>query len=116
MTAARAVRELLQRLIDHPLPADSILNVNVPDLPWDQIKGYRSTRLGCRHRAQPIVPTADPKGNRVYWVGPPGKGQDAGPGTDFAAIADGYVSVTPLQIDLTRHAAVAELSDWLEQE
>ena len=79
----------------HPLPADQILNVNVPDLPLDQIKGIRVTRLGNRHRAESVICSEDPRGQPIYWIGPPGSQQDAGEGTDFAAIEQGYVSITP---------------------
>jgi 5'-nucleotidase len=113
-TAARAAAALLQRLQQQPLPADTILNVNVPDRPWDELAGFRATRLGFRHRSEAAVPQLDPKGRTVYWVGPAGGGQDAGPGTDFHAIEQGFVSVTPLQVDLTRHDSVAELTQWLE--
>jgi 5'-nucleotidase len=85
----------------------------VPDLPYEQLRGYRSTRLGNRHRSAPVVPASDPRGRAVYWVGPAGEGADAGPGTDFHAVASGYVSVTPLQVDLTRHAALSEIDEWL---
>jgi 5'-nucleotidase len=74
----------------------------------------RSTRLGFRHRSEPILPARDPRGRPVYWVGPAGSQQDAGPGTDFEAIAQGWVSVTPLQIDLTRHSALPALQLWLK--
>jgi 5'/3'-nucleotidase len=96
-----------------PLDRASILNVNVPDLPFEQIKGYQATRLGFRHRAEPMVKAFDPRGRPVYWVGAAGKGDDSGPGTDFHAVANGYVSVTPLQIDLTRHNALDDVRDWL---
>jgi len=112
-TAGQAAATLVRQLQASPLPSDTILNVNVPDLPWQALAGFQSTRLGYRHRAEPVVPQLDPKGHTVYWVGPAGAGQDAGPGTDFHAIEHGYVSVTPLQVDLTRHRAVAELADWL---
>jgi len=91
-----------------------ILNVNVPDLPLAELNGFRTTRLGFRHRSEPMVRAQDPRGRPVYWVGPAGREQDAGPGTDFDAVAEGFVSVTPLQIDLTRHAAMPLLSSWLE--
>ena len=113
--AARAACELLQRLQRNPLPADTILNVNVPDLPFAEFQGYQATRLGFRHRAEPVVPADDPKGNTVYWVGAAGEGQDAGPGTDFFAVEHGYVSVTPLQVDLTRYEAIDTVGSWLEQ-
>ena len=93
-----------------------ILNVNVPDLPDGQLRGLKVTRLGNRHRSKPIVKAKDPRGRNVYWVGNAGAGQDAGPGTDFHAVAEGFASITPLQIDLTRHAALPELQKWLELE
>jgi len=112
-TAARVAAELVMRLQRAPLGAATILNVNVPDLPYEQLKGTQVTRLGFRHRSEPVVRSLDPKGNEVFWIGPAGSGEDAGPGTDFHAIAHGYVSITPLQIDLTRHAMLDDLRDWL---
>ncbi|MBC7983615.1 MAG: 5'/3'-nucleotidase SurE [Candidatus Obscuribacterales bacterium] len=112
-TAARVAAELVLRVQRTPLDRATILNVNIPDVPFEQIKGYRATRLGFRHRAERIVPTSDPRGRPVYWIGPAGGGDDAGPGTDFHAVAEGYVSVTPLQIDLTRHNAIDDVGDWL---
>jgi 5'-nucleotidase len=112
-TAARVAAELVMRLQRTPLDAATILNVNVPDIPYEQLKGTQVTRLGFRHRSEPVIKTHDPKGRDVFWVGPAGPEQDAGPGTDFLAIANGYVSVTPLQTDLTRHAMLDELRDWL---
>lgn len=112
-TAARFACELVKRLVSHPLPADTILNVNVPDLPWEQIKGVEATRLGHRHRSEPVMKDTDPRGRPIYWVGPPGAEQDAGPGTDFNALRHGCISVTPIQVDLTRHSAVDNLSQWL---
>jgi len=112
-TAARVVLELLKRLKAHSLPSDTILNVNVPDLPYEQIRGYEATRLGHRHKAEPVIKSADPHGNPIYWVGPSGPEADAGPGTDFHAIRQQFVSVTPLHVDLTRHATLTQLSDWL---
>jgi 5'-nucleotidase len=109
--AAQLVRRLLQRSLDRAL----ILNVNVPDRPYEELRGYRATRLGFRHRSEPILPAQDPRGRLVYWVGPAGREHDAGPGTDFDAVAEGYVSVTPLQIDLTRHVALQRLSGWLAE-
>jgi 5'-nucleotidase len=112
-TAARAACKLVRKLQSRPLPPDTILNVNVPDIDFDALKGFQSTRLGFRHRSEPMVRSADPRGRPVYWVGPAGAGQDAGPGTDFYAIEHHYVSVTPLQVDLTRHDAVHEVGNWL---
>jgi 5'-nucleotidase len=91
-----------------------ILNVNVPDLPDGQLRGIKVTRLGSRHRSKPIVKAQDPRGRDVYWVGNAGAGQDAGPGTDFHAVAEGFASITPLQIDLTRHDALVGLKRWLD--
>lgn len=113
--AADLTRDLVQRLVNDPLPRDTILSVNVPDLPAERIRGWQATRLGFRHRAEPVIRMADPRGRPVYWVGPSGEGQDAGPGTDFHAVAEGYVSVTPLKIDLTHHGQVGELADWLQR-
>lgn len=113
-SAVRAVQRLIARLGDDPLPADSILNVNIPDLPWSDIRGLRATRLGYRHRAEGVVRMEDPRGRSVYWVGSAGPEQDAGPGTDFHAANEGYISVTPLKVDLTREDAVAPLGQWLE--
>lgn len=114
-TAARVVRELVDRLLRAPLPQATIYNVNVPDRPYAELAGWRATRLGFRHRSESVVKTVDPRGRPIYWVGAPGGGQDAGPGTDFHAVANGYVSVTPLQIDLTRHAALPGLDLWLRE-
>jgi 5'-nucleotidase len=107
------VRHMLSHIERYPLPSDTILNVNVPDLPEDQIKGLRATRLGFRHRSEPVVKAYDPKGRPVYWVGPAGVGQDAGPGTDFHAVAEGYVSVSPIKVDLTDHQGLERLASWL---
>lgn len=111
--AVQVAIDLFKQLKHQPLPPDTILNVNVPNLPIDEICGYQSTRLGQRHKAEPVIKAFDPRGNEVYWVGPAGPEQDAGPGTDFYAINHGYVSVTPLKIDLTHHNAVADLNNWL---
>ena len=112
-TAARVAAELVMRLTRSPLHRSMILNVNVPDLPYEQLSGLRATRLGHRHRSEPVVQADDPRGRKVYWVGPAGEGADTSEGTDFDAVAEGYVSVTPLQVDLTRHAAIADVDDWL---
>ncbi len=115
-SAARIAADLVQRMRIEPLQGPMILNVNVPDLPEGGLRGVRVTRLGARHRSEPIVRAKDPRGRNVYWIGPSGGGADAGPGTDFEAIAAGYASITPLQIDLTRHAALSELQRWLKLE
>ena len=112
-TAARVAADLVRRLAASPLPRDIMLNVNVPDLPYDELTGVESTRLGFRHRSEALVPTHDQYGRRIYWIGPAGDGQDAGPGTDFEAVERGAVAVTPLKVDLTRHEALSDLSRWL---
>ena len=112
-SACCAVERLLAQLTQSMLPADSILNVNVPDMPWQDIKGFKATRLGARHKSSGVIEQKDPRGIPVYWVGPPGDAQDAGEGTDFHAVRNGYVSVTPLQIDLTRYDSLPQLTDWL---
>jgi len=114
-TAARIATELVQRLCERPLAVDSILNVNVPDLPYDELQGILATRLGHRHKAEPVVKAEDPRGRPIYWVGPAGAEQDAGPGTDFHAVRNGFVSITPIQVDLTRHQALPELASWLKE-
>lgn len=115
-TAVQVARFLIKRLKHAPFPSNTILNVNVPDRPWEQIKGILSTRLGHRHKAEPVIREQDPRGRDIFWVGPPGAEQDAGEGTDFYAVKNGYVSVTPLQVDLTRHEARDGLAEWLEQD
>ena len=115
-TAARVAVTLLNQLIKKPLPKDTILNVNVPDVAIKDLKGYQATRLGQRHKSEPVIKSNDPRGRIIYWVGPPGGEQDAGPGTDFYAISEGYVSVTPLQIDLTRYESIDALASWLPTE
>lgn len=112
-TAAHVAVTLLKQLLVQPLPKDTILNVNVPDVPIAELKGYQATRLGQRHKSEPVVKSQDPRGRIIYWVGPPGAEQDAGPGTDFYAINTNYVSVTPLQVDLTWYGRLDELTRWL---
>jgi len=114
-TAVQVARFLIKRLEHAPFPANTVLNVNVPDCPWDEVKGILSTRLGHRHKAEPVIKAQDPRGRNIYWVGPPGAEQDAGEGTDFYALKNGFVSVTPLQVDLTRYEACDGLADWLQQ-
>ncbi len=112
-TAADITCQIVQRLVENPLPEDSILNVNVPDCAPGDILSIQATRLGFRHKAEPTVKQTDPYGLPIYWVGPPGEAQDAGPGTDFYCIEHQQVSVTPLQIDLTRHSHIENLQSWL---
>lgn len=113
-TGAAVARQLVQELLRRPLDGKLILNVNVPDVPLAELKGFRCTRLGYRHRSEPVVRASDPRGRPVYWIGPAGAQHDAGPGTDFHAVGEGYVSITPLQIDLTRHSILPRVEAWLE--
>jgi 5'-nucleotidase len=112
-SAARAVLLLTRRLLVDPLPADTILNVNVPDRAWSDIVGFEVTRLGRRHRATPCIAQHDPRGRVVWWIGAAGDADDAGPGTDFDAVRRGFVSVTPIHVDLTRFQALEKVSDWI---
>ncbi len=112
-TAAQVAVILLNQIREKPLPENTILNVNVPDMPFAELKGFKACRLGQRHKSEPIIPSEDQRGRRIYWVGAAGAEQDAGEGTDFHAISDGYVSVTPLQLDLTWYDRLETLNKWL---
>lgn len=113
-TAARVAVTLVRAIREHGLPADTVLNVNVPDVPHDQLAGFALCRLGQRHKAEPVHTMTDPRGGVVYWIGAAGPEQDAGPGTDFHAVRAGRVSVTPLHTDLTRQAVMDDTGRWLE--
>ena len=113
-SAAKAVLLLMRRLLIDPLPADTILNVNVPDRPWAEIAGFEVTRLGRRHRSAPCIAQTDPRGRPIWWIGPAGEVDDAGPGTDFDAVRRGFVSVTPIHVDLTRFQALEKVSSWMQ--
>lgn len=112
-TAAAIAKHMVLRVHAKTLPRNTILNVNIPDLPLEDLKGFEVTRLGTRHGAEPTIRQEDPRGNVIYWVGPPGVEQDAGSGTDFHAVAAGCVSVTPLNLDLTHYQSFDQLADWL---
>lgn len=113
-TAGEVAKRLVLRLRHHPLPADTILNVNVPDVPWEQLAGFEATRLGHRRKAEPVIKSRDPRGRAIYWVGPAGPEEDAGEGTDFFAIRQRRVSITPLQVDLTRYSALDSVAGWVK--
>ncbi|MBX3709789.1 MAG: 5'/3'-nucleotidase SurE [Gammaproteobacteria bacterium] len=113
-TAAEVAKKLIERLRETPLTSDTILNVNVPDVPFSELHGIQVTRLGTRHIAEPTIKGMDPRGRKIYWVGQPGPEQDAGPGTDFYAVNSGYVSITPLHLDLTHYKVLDELSSWIQ--
>lgn len=114
-SAVKAIEVLLDKLARDPLPGDTLLNVNVPDRPWADIGGFEVTRLGNRHKSEALIQQTDPRGRQVYWIGPAGAEADAGPGTDFHAVREGRVSVTPLTFDLTRYAALDSLRDWVSR-
>ncbi|MDE3010942.1 MAG: 5'/3'-nucleotidase SurE [Pseudomonadota bacterium] len=112
-TAALVVLDLLERFRSGPPAGNWLLNVNVPDCLYSDVRGLRVARLGRRHKAEPVIPTRNPRGEMVYWVGPAGPAQDAGEGTDFNALAQGYAAVTPLQMDLTSYPQLDALAAWV---
>ena len=112
-TAVDAARKLVAHQLAHPAGESLLLNVNVPNLPLDQLRGVQATRLGKRHPSQPVIPASTPYGETVYWIGPAGAANDAGSGTDFDAIEQGYVSVTPLRLDLTDQARLGQITGWV---
>lgn len=114
-TAAKVAVELVEKIERAGLPPDTVLNVNVPDLPYERLAGIRATRLGFRHKSEQVLSDTDPYGRSIYWIGPAGVGQDAGEGTDFHAIEHGAVAVTPLKVDLTRYEAVDGIAEWLQR-
>ncbi len=112
-TAGKIASLVVNQIHTSQLSHDTVLNVNIPDIEFDQIKGYQTTRLGKRHMSESSIP--DEKDPSLYWIGENGKEADNGIGTDFHAIANNYVSVTPLQIDLTKYNEIDKVSDWLNK-
>ncbi|MBL0355265.1 MAG: 5'/3'-nucleotidase SurE [Candidatus Dechloromonas phosphoritropha] len=112
-TAGRIARELVERFFNDPIRDPVLLNVNVPDIPYADLRGTEVTRLGRRHKAEPVVKMRSPRNDTVYWVGAAGAAAEAGPGTDFNAIERGCVSITPLQVDLTHTARLQAIANWL---
>jgi len=113
-TAAVVTAKIISRLKEHPLAADQILNINVPDIPLSQLKGVKVTRLGHRHKAETMKKMQDPWQRDIYWYGPLGQELDGGEGTDFHAVANGYASITPLTVDMTSHKSLSTMSQWIE--
>ena len=111
--AVAYAHQLVAHQLSAPLQVTSLLNVNFPNLSESEIKGLRTTRLGKRHPSQPVIRSATPYGETVYWIGPAGDARDATQGTDFDAVAQGYVSVTPLRLDLTHHDHIAQVNNWI---
>ncbi|EKO3932220.1 5'/3'-nucleotidase SurE [Vibrio fluvialis] len=114
-TAGKIARQLVLQHLSSPIPTNRLINVNIPDLPFDKLKGQQVTRLGARHHAESMIKQKDPRGHDIYWLGPPGKEQDAGEGTDFHAVEHGYVSITPMQVDLTAHESLGAMNHWLKE-
>ena len=114
-TAARVVVDLVNRYQLTGFPPPMLLNINVPDVPYEALRGMAVTRLGKRHKAEPVIKSSTPRGETVYWVGAAGSAQDAGTGTDFYAISQHQVSLTPLQIDLTQYKQLDQLHDWMNE-
>ncbi|OYW18012.1 MAG: 5'/3'-nucleotidase SurE, partial [Burkholderiales bacterium 12-64-5] len=115
-TAARVARRLIEQVIAlPPVPGAWLLNVNIPDRPYEELRGLRTTRLGRRHASEPVIRQSNPRGEPIYWIGAAGDAREAGAGTDFHAVAQGHVSVTPLQVDLTDHACLPAWGSWLER-
>lgn len=115
-TAAQVALALVKNHLEKPLTTKRVLNVNVPDCEFAQLSSWEVTRLGARHHSESMIKDTDPRGETIYWLGPPGKKQDAGKGTDFYAIQHNQVSITPLQVDLTAHDSLASMADWLSIE
>ena len=113
-TAATVARELVERFVRQPIAGPVLLNVNVPDIPYAELRGTEVTRLGRRHKAEPVVKTVSPRNETLYWIGAAGAAADAGPGTDFNAVERGCVSITPLQIDLTHNAQMSSIAHWMK--
>jgi len=113
-TAGRVARELVERFVRDPIREPVLLNVNVPDIPYSKLNGMEVTRLGRRHKAEPVVKMTSPRNETVYWVGAAGAAADSGPGTDFNAVERGVVSITPLQIDLTHSAQLPSIRQWMQ--
>jgi 5'-nucleotidase len=113
VTAARVAVDLVERFQVQPMRQPVLLNVNVPDVPYEALRGHRITRLGRRHKAEGVIRSTNPRGDTVYWVGAAGDAADAGEGTDFHAVANDFVSITPLQIDLTQYGQLDAVRAWL---
>ena len=114
LTAARVAADMVMRCTNSALQCPVLLNINVPNVEYQQLEGIEVTRLGRRHKAEPVIKSQSPRGETVYWVGAAGAAQDAGKGTDFYSIQHNRVSVTPLQIDLTRYDQLDLITKWLD--
>lgn len=113
-TAAAVAVSIINEIKAHPLESDQIINLNVPDIPISELKGIKVTRLGSRHKAETMQEQSDPWGRKIYWYGHLGEAQDAGEGTDFHAVANGFASVTPLSVDMTAKSSLKKMETWIE--
>ncbi len=111
-TAQYYIKKIIHNLLQSPLPQDTILNINFPNLPIGEVQGIQVTRFGHRHKAENTIKDLDPRGRKIYWIGPAGPEADAGEGTDFHAIKNGFVSITPMQVDMTKHSVLADITKW----
>ena len=114
-TAGKIARQLVLQHLSSPIPTNRLINVNIPDLPFEQVEGIQVTRLGARHHAENMIKQKDPRGHSIYWLGPPGREQDAGRGTDFHAVEHKFVSITPILVDLTAHESLTAMSEWVKE-
>ena len=112
-TAGRVALEMVQMLREKNIAKPLLLNVNVPDVPYEELRGKVATRLGKRHKAEAVVSLVSPRNEKMYWIGAAGAAQDAGESTDFYAVSQNQVSVTPLQIDLTHYTQLPLVRTWL---
>ncbi|MDY4595362.1 5'/3'-nucleotidase SurE [[Pasteurella] aerogenes] len=115
-SAAKVVADLIPKLHGELLNPREIININVPDLPYEQLKGIKVTHLGYRSSAAEVIKQQDPRGEHIYWIGPSGLPEYEQEGTDFYAVQNGYVSITPIQADMTAHHSLVTLQDWLKNE
>lgn len=113
-TAAQVAKNIIHQHCRSPIPTNRLLNVNIPDVPFNELNGTVVTRLGARHHAENMIKQKDPRGHNIYWLGPPGKEQDSGIGTDFYAIEKRSVSITPMKVDLTAHESLDTMNSWLK--
>jgi 5'-nucleotidase len=111
-TAGNIAKILVDQIDKAPLSNNTIINVNVPDIPMNEFLGIKSTRLGTRHKSAPSI--QDSKDSSLFWIGENGKEADNAEGTDFHAVSNNFVSVTPLQIDLTKYSEIKPLSSWID--
>ncbi len=111
-TASRVAREIVEHYLAQPLSCPALLSVNIPGIAYDALTGWEVTRLGKRHPSSPVMPTQNQRRETLYWIGLSGGARDAESGTDFHAVSEGRVSITPLNIDLTHNGQMQNVRDW----